>query len=139
MRQKIRRILLYVSLFLFPITMNFLSPYVSIDGAFAGVLSGSAVVMCIAGAAIGLVSGHCVPMILSVANADNPGNSSLISSSFLVSIYATNSISSLAMGALASWTNLNVMMMLPAVSAAVAALVVGIILREEKAKQAALA
>lgn len=42
MRQKIRRILLYVSLFLFPITMNFLSPYVSIDGAFAGVLSGSA-------------------------------------------------------------------------------------------------
>ena len=38
MRQKTRKILLYVSLFLFPITMNFLSPYVSIDGAFAGVL-----------------------------------------------------------------------------------------------------
>ena len=104
-----------------------------------GVLSGSAVVMCIAGAAIGLVSGHCVPMILSVANADNPGNSSLISSSFLMIIYATNSISSLAMGALASWTNLNVMMMLPAVSAAFAAIVVGIILREERAKQAKVA
>ena len=44
MRQKIRRILLYTSLFLFPVTMNFLSPYVSIDGAFAGVLSGSAIV-----------------------------------------------------------------------------------------------
>ena len=43
MRQKTRKILLYVSLFLFPITMNFLSPYVSIDGAFAGVLSGSAI------------------------------------------------------------------------------------------------
>lgn len=43
MRQKTRRILLYVSLFLFPVTMNFLSPYVSIDGAFAGVLSGSAI------------------------------------------------------------------------------------------------
>ena len=43
MRQKIRRILLYVSLVLFPVTMNFLSPYVSIDGAFAGVLSGSAI------------------------------------------------------------------------------------------------
>ena len=42
MRQKVRKILLYVSLFLFPITMNFLSPYVSLDGAFAGVLSGSA-------------------------------------------------------------------------------------------------
>lgn len=42
MRQKIRRILLYTSLFLFPLTLNFFSPYVSIDGAFAGVLSGSA-------------------------------------------------------------------------------------------------
>lgn len=44
MRQKVRRILLYVSLFLFPMTMNYLSPYVSLDGAFAGVLSGSAIV-----------------------------------------------------------------------------------------------
>ncbi|MEZ4509871.1 MAG: 4Fe-4S binding protein [Eubacteriales bacterium] len=43
MRQKTRRILLYLSLFLFPVTMNFFSPYVSIDGAFAGVLSGSAI------------------------------------------------------------------------------------------------
>ena len=42
MRQKIRKILLYTSLFLFPLTLNFFSPYVSIDGAFAGVLSGSA-------------------------------------------------------------------------------------------------
>ncbi len=42
MRQKIRRIILYSSLFLFPVTMNYLSPYISIDGAFAGVLSGSA-------------------------------------------------------------------------------------------------
>ena len=44
MRQKVRRVLLYVSLFLFPVTMNYLSPYVSLDGAFAGVLSGSAIV-----------------------------------------------------------------------------------------------
>jgi len=43
MRQKVRKILLYTSLFLFPLTMNYLSPYVSIDGAFAGVLSGSAI------------------------------------------------------------------------------------------------
>jgi polyferredoxin len=42
MRQKIRKTLIYVSLFLFPVTMNYLSPYVSIDGAFAGLLSGSA-------------------------------------------------------------------------------------------------
>ena len=103
----------------------------------AGVLSGSAVVMCIAGAAIGLVSGHCVPMILSVANAENPGNSSLIASSFLISIYATNSISPLLMGALASWTSLNTMMLAPAMSAALAAIVVGILLRDERRKHTA--
>ena len=44
MRQSIRKTILYLSLFLFPITMNFLSPYVSIDGAMAGVLSGSMLV-----------------------------------------------------------------------------------------------
>ncbi len=103
-----------------------------------GVLSGSAVVMCAAGAAIGLVSGHCVPMMLSVASSENPGNSSLIASSFLVSIYATNSISPLFMGALASWTNLNIMMLTPAISAALAALVVVLILREERAKKEAM-
>ncbi|NTU77648.1 MAG: hypothetical protein HGA90_07565 [Alphaproteobacteria bacterium] len=102
-----------------------------------GVLSGSAVVMCIAGAAIGLVSGHCVPMILSVANAENPGNSSLIASSFLISIYATNSISPLLMGALASWTSLNTMMLAPAMSAALSAIVVGILLRDERRKHTA--
>jgi polyferredoxin len=44
MRQKIRRIILFVSLALFPVTMNYLSPYVSIDGAMAGVVSGSMIV-----------------------------------------------------------------------------------------------
>ena len=102
----------------------------------AGVLSGSAVVMCVAGAAIGLVSGHCVPMILSVSNAENPGNSSLIASSFLISIYATNSISPLLMGALASWTSLNTMMLAPAISAALAAIVVLVLLRDERNKHA---
>ena len=101
-----------------------------------GVLSGSAVIMCIAGAAIGLVSGHCVPMILSVASADNPGSSSLIASSFLVSIYATNSVSPVFLGALASWTSLNTMMLAPAVSAALAAIVVFVILHDERRKNA---
>ena len=44
MRQKMRKILLYTALFLFPLSMNYLSPYVSIDGAFAGLISGSVIV-----------------------------------------------------------------------------------------------
>jgi ferredoxin-type protein NapH len=42
-RQKIRRVIIYLSLFFFPITMNYLSPYLPIDGAFRGVVAGSAV------------------------------------------------------------------------------------------------
>ena len=102
-----------------------------------GVLSGSAVVMCVAGAAIGLVSGHCVPMILSVSSAENPGNSTLIASSFLISIYATNSISPLLLGALASWTSLNTMMLAPAVAAALSTIVVLVLLRDERKQVAA--
>jgi ferredoxin-type protein NapH len=41
MRQKTRRIFIYISLLLFPITLNFFSPYVSIDGAMNGIISGS--------------------------------------------------------------------------------------------------
>ena len=41
MRQRVRRGIILISLLLFPITLNFFSPYVSIDGAMVGLLSGS--------------------------------------------------------------------------------------------------
>lgn len=44
MRQKTRYVMLLLSLLMFPITMNYLSPYVSIDGAMIGVVSGSLIV-----------------------------------------------------------------------------------------------
>jgi ferredoxin-type protein NapH len=44
MRQKIRRVIIYLSLLFFPITLNFFSPYVSIDGALNGIISGSVIV-----------------------------------------------------------------------------------------------
>lgn len=44
MRQKVRRITIYISLFLFPVTLNYLSPYVSLDAAFMGLISGSVIV-----------------------------------------------------------------------------------------------
>ena len=40
-RQKIRRVLIFISLMLFPLTLNYFSPYVSIDGAMWGIISGS--------------------------------------------------------------------------------------------------
>ena len=103
-----------------------------------GVLSGSAVVMCAMGGVVGFVSGHCVPMILSEASCDNPGNSSLVVSSLLVSIFVSNIISPLFMGALASTFSLNVMMLAPAVCALLATLCVVIVLRNERGKRAVL-
>lgn len=41
MRQKVRRSLLVFSMVLFPVTMNFLSPYVILDASFEGVIAGS--------------------------------------------------------------------------------------------------
>lgn len=42
-RQAIRRTLLILSFLAFPITMNYMSPYVIIDGAFSGIMTGSAI------------------------------------------------------------------------------------------------
>jgi len=41
MRQKIRRGLVLISLLLFPLTLNYFSPYVPIHGAMTGIVSGS--------------------------------------------------------------------------------------------------
>lgn len=43
-RSKLRLTLILISLLIFPITMNYFSPYVSIDGAFNGVIAASVVV-----------------------------------------------------------------------------------------------
>ncbi len=42
-RQKIRRILLLVSMLAFPVTLYYFSPYLIINGAFSGILAGSAI------------------------------------------------------------------------------------------------
>lgn len=44
MRQKVRRIIIYISLLLFPVTLNYFSPYVSVDGAYKGIVSGSVLI-----------------------------------------------------------------------------------------------
>lgn len=41
MRQKTRRIIIYISLLLFPVTLNYMSPVVSVAGAFSGIIAGS--------------------------------------------------------------------------------------------------
>ena len=42
--QKLRKGILFISLLLFPITMNYLSPYVIIESAMVGIINGSFIV-----------------------------------------------------------------------------------------------
>jgi ferredoxin-type protein NapH len=44
MKRKTRKILAFFSFLLFPLTLNFFSPYVGVDGAMNGVVSGSLIV-----------------------------------------------------------------------------------------------
>lgn len=44
MRQKVRRLIIFIVLLLFPVILNYLSPYVSINGAFEGIVAGSVIV-----------------------------------------------------------------------------------------------
>ena len=41
LRQRLRKALIILAFLSFPITMNFLSPYVIIDGAMHGIVNGS--------------------------------------------------------------------------------------------------
>lgn len=41
MRQKIRKLMVLMALLLFPVTLNYFSPYVPIDGAMVGIVAGS--------------------------------------------------------------------------------------------------
>ncbi len=41
MRQKVRKVILLVSMVLFPVSMNFLSPFVILNASFEGVIAGS--------------------------------------------------------------------------------------------------
>ncbi|HWT73231.1 MAG TPA: 4Fe-4S binding protein, partial [Mobilitalea sp.] len=43
-RQQLRYLCIFISLLLFPIFMNYLSPYLIVNGAFKGILAGSGIV-----------------------------------------------------------------------------------------------
>lgn len=96
-----------------------------------GVLSGSPVVMCVMVGIIGLVTGHCVPMLISEITAAQTGNTALATSASLVTMCLMRIIFPVLMGMLADWTSITTMMLTPAVSGALAVLFAYLILRYE--------
>jgi MFS family permease len=97
-----------------------------------GVLSGSPVVMCVMVGIIGLVTGHCVPMLLSEIARGQQGNSALAASATLVSMCFMRILVPVGMGAIAGAVNISVAMLTPAVSGALAGILALVVLRLEK-------
>ena len=97
-----------------------------------GVLSGSPIVMCVMVGIIGLVTGHCVPMLLSEITRGQQGNSALAASATLVSMCFMRILVPVGMGAIAGAVNISVAMLTPAVSGALAGILALVVLRHEK-------
>lgn len=97
-----------------------------------GVLSGNPVVMCVMVGVIGLVTGHCVPMLLSEIAKGQRENSALAASATLVSMCLMRILVPIGMGAIAGAVNISVAMLTPAVSGALAGTMALFVLRLEK-------
>ena len=97
-----------------------------------GVLSGSPTVMCVMVGIIGLVTGHCVPMLLSEISVGQQGNTALAASATLVSMCFMRILVPIAMGEVADSLSISIAMLTPAVSGALAGLMALFVLRYEK-------
>lgn len=96
-----------------------------------GVLSGSAVVMCVMSGLVGLVTGLCIPMLVSENAVGQEGNTSLATSILLVTMCFARILTPLVMGSLSSGISVSASMLLPAVTAALAGLFAFFTLRQE--------
>jgi hypothetical protein len=104
---------------------------VLLSGVFqaAGVLSGSAVVMCIATGAIGLVSGQCMPMLVNEGSSRYPGRTLLPTTVMLLTMRAAGMLIPLLMGAVSGFSSITVSMYIPVATAFLSGLAGIMILR----------
>lgn len=119
-----------------PLKLFLLGSLLSCAFQTIGVLSGSPVVMCVMVGIIGLVTGHCVPMLLSEIAKGQQGNSALAASATLVSMCFMRILVPVGMGAIAGAVNISIAMLTPAVSGALAGIMAIIVLRQEKKEEA---
>lgn len=104
---------------------------VLLSGIFqaAGVLSGSAAVMCIAAGAIGLVSGQCMPMLVNEGSSRYPGRTLLPTTVMLLTMRAAGMLIPLLMGAVSGFSSITVSMYIPVATAILSGLAGIMILR----------
>lgn len=115
-----------------PLKLFFIGALLSSVFQTVGVLSGSPVVMCVMVGMIGLVTGHCVPMLLSEISMDQRGNTALAASATLVSMCFMRILVPVGMGALAQAVDISFAMLTPAVSGALAGIMALLVLRFDR-------
>lgn len=94
-----------------------------------GVLSGSAIVMCVMSGLVGLVTGLCIPMLVAENAAGQEGNTSLATSMLLVTMCFARILVPIVMGSISSEISVSFSMLLPAFTAALSALFAFLTLR----------
>ncbi len=95
----------------------------------AGVLSGSALVMCVMAGIIGLVTGFCIPMLVSENVIGQAGNTSLSTSVLLVTMCFARILIPIFMGFITDGISVSVAMLTPALSGALAGIFAAFALR----------
>lgn len=115
-----------------PLKLFLCGVLVSVVFQTVGVLSGSAVVMCVMSGLVGLVTGLCIPMLVSENAVGQEGNTSLATSILLVTMCFARMLTPIVMGSLSSTISVSVSMLLPAVTAALAGLFAFLALRQDK-------
>ena len=94
-----------------------------------GVLSGSAIVMCVMSGLVGLVTGLCIPMLVAENAVGQEGNTSLATSMLLVTMCFARILVPIVMGSISSEISVSFSMLLPAFTAALSALFAFLTLR----------
>ncbi len=116
-----------------PLKLFLIGVLVSCVFQVVGVLSGNALVMCIMVGIIGLVTGFCIPMLVSENAIGQAGNTSLSTSALLVTMCFARILIPIIMGFVTDGIGVSIAMLTPALSGALAGVFAILALRSDKA------
>ncbi len=116
-----------------PLKLFLIGVLISCVFQIAGVLSGNALVMCVMVGIIGLVTGFCIPMLVSENAIGQAGNTSLSTSALLVTMCFARILIPIIMGFVTDGISVSVAMLTPALSGALAGVFAVLALRSDNA------
>lgn len=120
-----------------PLKLFLIGVFVSCVFQIIGVLSGSALIMCVMVGIIGLVTGFCIPMLVSENAVGQVGSTSLSTSALLVTMCFARILIPIVMGFISEGVSVSVAMLTPALSGVLAGVFALFALRSDPTPSAA--